>query len=237
MADVWEQFQRAPAAMPQGSPLPAAPASNSPFTPSPTPQGLNTQDWRKAESGRIAEEEKLLREKGEGAMEFLPDAWRVHEKILSRGEPAIGPFQGADWYNHYARAPAAAILPGALGGDTAQKNLGTWNELGADLKRLTASNLKADYGARPTNVDVSLNAATFGGLQSADQKTAASILGERIKKSYETLQRNVDAGFINPEKIPADIITKGLQNGHLDPKRFSGHAQLLDEAKRRGLIP
>jgi len=196
-----------------------APPSTSPFAVPPPPPGVDPVKWREQQAGKVAEEEKLLREKGEGSLEFLPDALRVYDKVKTRGGEAIGPYQGSEGYNKYIRAPLSA-----LGSTEAAKNLGTFNELQADIKRLSVSNLKAQFGARPTNIDVQLNQQTFGGLQSADNATAASILQERIRSSFEVLGRNIQSGLVKPDAVPLDVAKRGIEMGMLDPKLFPGIA-------------
>jgi hypothetical protein len=183
--------------------------SKSPLVAGAIPAGVDPEAYRKAEAGRISEEQKNMREQGIGALSFIPDALRVRDKILARGDGVIGPYSGSENYNDYVRKPLSVI------NENKQKELETYNELQADFKRLSASNLKAQFGARISNVEIGLNGQTFGSLSTANKETSAKILGERIQGAYENLQKNIDAGLIDPANIPKDIITKGNELGFL----------------------
>jgi hypothetical protein len=209
--------------------------STSPYSSSMPPPGVDPAAFRKAEATRIAQDEQKLREQGEGAIQFIPDALRVLGRVQGpQGADAIGPYQGGSVVNGYIR-PALGAIPGDPFGSG--KALGDYNTLKSDIQRLSSTGLKAQFGARPTNVEVQMNNQTFGGLQSADQNTAANILKERIQNSYANLSRNVQHGFIKPEAVPPAVVQYGVQHGFLDPKAFGMTAPAASTQAQPQAIP
>lgn len=192
--------------------------STSPYAPSAPPPGVDPAAWRKAEAEKIVGDEQKLREQGEGSLQFLPDAIRVLGRVQGKqGTDAIGPWQGSPTMNDWVR-PTLGAIPGDPFGSS--KALGDFNTLKSDLTRLSTTGLKASFGARPTNVEVQMNKDTYGGMQTADQATAANILKERIQNAYANLSRNIQHGFIRPDAVPQDVLQYGVQNGYLDGKKF-----------------
>lgn len=204
------------AASPQANP------STSPYTTSAPPAGVDPAKWRQDEAARIADAQKELRTKAEGSLDFLPDAVRVMNNIKGgKYNQAIGPIVGSPSYNEYVRGIGGALDPTG----TARANLGSYNELNADIKRLATKNLKSQFGGRITNVEIGQNNQTFGGTQAADPQTAHNIISERVRASYETLQRAVDAKVMDPKSIPQDVVQRGVEMGALNPQSFGMQAQ------------
>lgn len=191
--------------------------SSSPYTTSAPPPGVDPAKWRQDEAARIADAQKELRTKIEGSVDFLPDALRTMDKIKSgKYDNVIGPINGNPTYNEYGRGYLGGLDPTG----SARENLGNYNELNADMKRLSTKNLKATFGGRVTNVEVGLNSQSFGGAQSSDPKTAYNILGERARAAFENIQRGVDAKVIDPRSLPSDVVQKGVEMGFLNPQSF-----------------
>ena len=192
-------------------------SGNPAFTAGPIPVGVDPDKYRQDEAARIADAQKEMRTKAEGSLEFLPDAVRVMDRIKSgKYDNAIGPIEGNSIYNEYVRGLGGALDPTG----TARKNLGDYNELNADMKRLSTSNLKSQFGGRITNIEIGQNNQTFGGAQSASPETAHNILSKRVEASFEMLQRSIDSGLISPNAVPKDVAQRGVDMGVLNPKTF-----------------
>ncbi len=213
--------------MQTGQPVQQAPGpqnnpSTTPYTTSAPPPGVDPAKWRTDEAARIADAQKELRTKAEGSLDFLPDAVRVMGNIQNgKYNQAIGPIVGSPTYNEYVRGIGGALDPTG----TARTNLGSYNELNADIKRLATKNLKSQFGGRITNVEIGQNNQTFGGTQAADPQTAHNIIGERVRAAYETLQRAVDAKVMDPRSVPPEVVQQGIQMGALKPESFGMQPQ------------
>ncbi len=211
-----------------------AQAGSSPYTAGAPPPGVDINKYRQDEAQRIAQSQQELREKAEGAIDFLPDAIRVQDDLRSgKYNNAIGPVEGNSLYNNYVRGLGASVDE-ALGSPVgARQNLGAYNEFSATLNRLASKNLKAQYGARPSLPEVQMNQQTFGGVQAADANTAHNILSQRVLANFETLQRGVDAGIISPNALPPALVQRGVQMGALNPRSFGINPQSVGQQQQQ----
>lgn len=183
---------------PGGTPAPASQGQFGTAAPMPpAPPGVNVADYNSEIAKNSASEAKDVQTKAEGGVAALQVLQRLKDRVASANSGAFGPIAGTETAQTARSIAGNVPLIGGNAHEIAQHQAelrGLYTDAGTGM-------LKARFGSRVTNMDVTQGMKIVGGLESPNKETALKTLDNNIAEAYDSVAQGIKRGVVNPQEV------------------------------------